>query len=127
MDDIFDTLEQEIREAAMREARKEFRHQVRAAIRNDYHAWIEDPRRSKSAEVDFGVWWRMEGQKWPTWRVSWIEDTGELYAKEQLPDSGRFIIIGTFRTREAVERFMQGWADKKPFLLHTPAGVLVNG
>jgi len=96
-----------------------------AVVRNDYVAWIQDPSRGGSPEVDFGVWWRLESQEWPTWRVSWIEKTGELYAKELDPDSGRFVIIGTFPTRQAVEQFMQGWAER-PLRLQTPVGTLVN-
>jgi hypothetical protein len=35
--------------------------------------------RALSAEADYGVHWRFGG-KWPTWRVSYIRNTGEIYA-----------------------------------------------
>ena len=75
-----------------------------------YDEWSGLPCRERSPEVDFGVWWRVPGSPY-TWRVSWIQDTGELYARELVPDSDRFILLGAFPTREAVEARMAGWAE----------------
>ena len=81
-------------------------------ILSDYKAWIADPKRARSPELDFGVSWNLTAQcTWPFWRVSWIDDTGELYARELGPDSDRFIILGYFPTRKAVEKRLTGWSD----------------
>jgi len=37
-----------------------------------------DPKRRLSPEYDFGVWWK--DSAFGTWRVSWVADTGEVYA-----------------------------------------------
>lgn len=77
----------------------------------DYSLWIADAHRKRSSEVDFGVWWRVPGSR-ATWRVSWIENTGELYAREQqTPDSDIFILLGVFPTRDDVEAAMEGWTE----------------
>lgn len=104
-------------------------------VRYDYRTWIRTPARARSPEVDFGVWWKLlpvEGSSALAsipygsgaivlnasfnrrWRVSWIEDTGELYAKQQtIPKSDIMIVLGHFPTREAVEQRMEGWADSR--------------
>lgn len=82
-------------------------------LRDGYDTWAGDPRRARSGEVDFGVFWTMPGQRWPHWRVSWIADTGELYAKE-LDGKGRYAVLGVWPTRDAIETYMQGWADALP-------------
>lgn len=76
-----------------------------------YDKWSAAPYRKRSSEVDFGVWWQLPTSPY-TWRVSWIKDTGELYAREQAPNSDRFVLLGIFPTREAVEDRMAGWAEK---------------
>ena len=77
--------------------------------------FFSDPRRRKSPELDFGVIWTL-GTPWPRWRVSWIDDTGELYAIPMTsppdPDVRPVLILGVFRTRHEVERRMRGWSDK---------------
>ncbi|MFQ5858409.1 MAG: hypothetical protein ACE5LU_22640 [Anaerolineae bacterium] len=78
-------------------------------IRTGYEEWINDPARRRSPELDFGVWWKVHGRDFPRWRVSWIDDTGELYARELGTD--RFIILGIYETEEKVERRMDGWAS----------------
>jgi len=78
-----------------------------------YQDWSNTPARLRSGELDFGCHWRLNSQAFPVWRVSWIEDTGELYALE-LAGIGledRFIVIGRFPDEEAVELAMSGWAD----------------
>lgn len=90
-------------------------------IRDDYQEWINEPKRKHSPEIDWGVWWRLSlppqtvdagfNQRW---RVSWIDGTGELYAKELYPGSEKFILIGVYPTREAVEARMEGWAEGGP-------------
>ncbi|MDY7079318.1 MAG: hypothetical protein SXV54_20585 [Chloroflexota bacterium] len=81
-------------------------------VTGGYDEWSGLPCRERSTEVDFGVWWRVPGSPY-TWRVSWIQNTGELYARELAPDGNRFILLGAFLTREAVEARMTGWAEDK--------------
>lgn len=45
-----------------------------------YSPFKTDPIRHKSVEVNFGVQWHREYHKVERWRISWVEDTGELYA-----------------------------------------------
>ena len=79
-------------------------------IQRGYTEWIAEPPRGRSPELDFGVWWRVSGSRY-TWRVSWIEATGELYAKELASgDEDRFVVLGTFSTEEEAEAAMEGWA-----------------
>ena len=41
--------------------------------------YSRDARRRSSGEADYGVHWRLNG--WPApWRVSYVQDTGEVYA-----------------------------------------------
>lgn len=39
-----------------------------------------DPHRRESEEVVYGDGWTQEGDPHSTYRVSWVADTGELYA-----------------------------------------------
>ena len=49
-----------------------------------------DPRRRRSPEADYGAHWRQH--PWPgTWRVSYVRDTGEVYALHQ--DQGPLLIL----------------------------------
>jgi len=90
-------------------------------IQSNYHLFRDDPRRTRSPEVDFGVHWYEYKlfRPWnPRWRVSWISDTGELYGVESVPDypGRRYVVLGIFETREQVENYMRGWAEK-PMIL----------
>ncbi len=73
-------------------------------IASGYHAWMDQARRTGSRQVPFGEYWRMHDARW---RVSWIEDTGELYAADVRSD--RFFVLGHFATRREVTRKMQRW------------------
>jgi hypothetical protein len=108
-------------------------------IREDYTNWIAELERARSPELDFGVWWtltpdaapvrgipfddgvlisaelnarrrRVEAHAATRWRVSWIEDTGELYARDLAMNSERVIVLGRYPTRAAIEERMDGWA-----------------
>lgn len=72
-------------------------------------AFYADERRARSGEVDFGVWWTLPGQRWPNWRVSWVRDTGEVYAVAQTSKKGPVVARSGFPTREAVEAALEGW------------------
>lgn len=65
-------------------------------------------QRRRSPEVDFGVWWR-DGIYYPTYRVSWIELTGELYAFNQM--TNKVEVLGKVKGREAIEKKMKGWVN----------------
>ncbi len=73
-------------------------------ITSGYRAWMHQSRRTRSKEIAFGEYWRMEGVRW---RVSWIEETGELYAADARSD--RFLILGHFEDRRDVAHKMQHW------------------
>lgn len=80
--------------------------------------WCNHDVRRRSGEVDFGVLWCLEGKPWPHYRISWIRDTGELYAIEQGnfvdvgPDLDRLVyLLGIYRSRADVESAMLGWCE----------------
>jgi hypothetical protein len=88
-----------------------------------------DERRRQSAEVEFGTnWFDAKGSRY---ELSWIEDTGELYAMlEPLPeadvwtpfgdievedvavDTLAVLELGVIATREDVERILAGWEER---------------
>lgn len=75
--------------------------------------YLADERRVRAVEVDFGAHWRTE---WglPTWRVSWVEDTGELIAVRLWSDpQGRspvHVIATGLAEIEDAEQLLAGWA-----------------
>lgn len=77
----------------------------------DYERFINEKVRKESPEVDFGCWWGLEKRDSESdkWRVSWIENTGELYAYCWTKNIA--IVLGIFKTREEVEERMKGWSD----------------
>ena len=86
-------------------------------IRAGYEEWIE-VRQEKArqegkrylAEVDFGVNWLLHDEPWDTWRVSWIKDTGELYAFGV--DNSFIVHPRRFETEEEVaEHLRQNYED----------------
>jgi hypothetical protein len=87
-------------------------------IQNDYPKWAENPDRKSSREVDFGAWWTLHGQEneFPRWRVSWIVNTGELYAVQH--QTKRFILLGISASQKEVEAAMDGWADPESPIYH---------
>jgi hypothetical protein len=87
-----------------------------------------DERRRQSAEVEFGNnWFDAKGSRY---EISWVVDTGELYAMLELtPEAGSWTpfgdvevenvkvdtlvvtILGTIATQVEVEQLLDGWAD----------------
>jgi hypothetical protein len=89
-----------------------------------------DPRRRRSPELDFGVWWSWEGERF---RVSWLDSTGELIVVrlghgprermiriqthldgiEALMDGERLevYVLAAIAERSEVEALLDGWAD----------------
>ena len=87
-----------------------------------------DERRRQSSEVEFGNnWFDAKGNRY---ELSWVEDTGELYAMlEPVPEADSWspfgdievedvkvdslvvIVLGTIVTQVEVEQLLDGWAD----------------
>jgi hypothetical protein len=82
-------------------------------IQKGYKDWIDEPKRARSGEVDFGVWWTLAGneREFPRWRVSWIKDTGELYACQ--PAKDKLIVLGVIPERQAVEQVLEDWGNSE--------------
>jgi hypothetical protein len=87
-----------------------------------------DPRRDRSPEWDYGVEWRGE-YDWPRYRVSWVVETGEVYAYRQGGDESVRVLgvvdrVGeypysaghdawaAFRDAQPIERVLEGWAEQ---------------
>lgn len=76
----------------------------------------ENEERRRSGEADYGVWWTAPGLNWPTWRVSYIQKTGEVYAIE-LKDNGMVGLLGIVPPDDgeiyyqSLDRILEGWAD----------------
>ena len=75
----------------------------------------EPHERRYSPEVDFGVHWtdpalpnEIPGAL-PRWRVSWIANSGEVYAVRDW--DGPVRLYGAVQGQEAVEDFLDGWVD----------------
>ena len=74
----------------------------------------EEPRRRWSREMDFGVHWHQP--PWPhPWRVSYLRETGEVYAVHQDDLLGPVLVLGVvppdndalfYRT---LEKALDGW------------------
>lgn len=95
----------------------------------EFHA--KDERRW-SPEWDFGVMWsehESNTHSWPFWRVSWIVNTGELYAQRSI--GNRVHLLGVvppvgdyphgshemwtaFKNAQDIEKVMDGWAEGEP-------------
>jgi hypothetical protein len=102
-----------------------------------------DERRRQSAEVEFGNnWFDNRGSRY---EISWVEDTGELYAMLELAtgvdswtpfgdvevekvkvDTLLITVLAVVPTREEVERLFDGWAEQmaQPDGVHWVAGRL---
>ena len=89
----------------------------------------DDDRRRYSPEWDYGVWWRLSvEERWPRWRVSWVCETGDLYA---VRCAGRSLVIllgnvppagmyphgaghdawSAWHRAQPVEALLAGWAE----------------
>lgn len=107
---------------------------------DDFAVRIGMKMRRFSPKADFGCRWVLRDEApWSTilsWQLSWISDTGELYAAPlghgirwdssvtgQLrtmtvivpplpaPNSVGIFFVGQWHTRKAIEDFLAGWAD----------------
>jgi hypothetical protein len=77
--------------------------------------------RRLSDEADYGVHWRDGAIYWPTWRVSYVRDTGEIYATKQGGSETSVVrVLGVVPADETadgggcwyqtLERLLEGWA-----------------
>ena len=104
-----------------------------------------DERRRQSAEYEFGNnWFDNRGSRY---EISWVEDTGELYAMLELaPEAGSWTpfgdievenvkvdsllvtVLAVIPTRDAVEQLLDGWAEQmaKPDGVHWVADRLTS-
>src|SRR3954470_1264730 len=75
--------------------------------------YASDRRRDISHERDYGLWWRGDGFRAPTFRAAWVAQTGELYVMqhEGTPGGGRVDVVATAATLEEVEARLDGWRD----------------
>jgi len=78
-----------------------------------YTEFYKDEKRQHSRELDFGAQWR-DGVIWPTYRVTWIENTGEVYAIPLTNDNQKekVEILAVVESEEKIEEYLKGWADK---------------
>ena len=54
------------------------------SFKNMGEFYSDNSARRRSPEADYGVHWKLDG--WPnSWRVSYVRDTGEIYAVHQGP------------------------------------------
>lgn len=74
-------------------------------MKTGYSKWFS----GKKDEKDFGLCWLLVPGDENLWRISWIKNTGELYAVCQKTD--QFIILGVFSDKQ-VEKKMKGFFDK---------------
>lgn len=78
------------------------------------------PARRGSRKVDYGVWWRARpprrGIWFPPWRVTYVRDTGELFATPLSGDGPVLVLAvlpplpGSGWTAE-LDRRLAGWDD----------------
>ena len=90
-------------------------------------AFYDDRGGRMSGECDFGVGWTRPGHGWPTWRVSVVHDTGDVYARVNgYGADARVVLLGTVGSPcavslvnrphgpacpyEAAERVLTDWA-----------------
>ena len=92
-----------------------------------YDAFLEEPVRAHSKEKDFGTNWTMP-DKGGVWRVSYVEDTGELYAVKaaRCESCQGFVHLG-FYYPDRVENLMCGWAESSMVLTEWFPGLQTMG
>ena len=84
--------------------------------------YADDEARRRSGEADYGVWWSEPGVV-GNWRVSYVRDTGEIYATllRGRGQHGRVDILAVvppdegrryYESPEALNELLSGWADR---------------
>ena len=81
------------------------------------------PERRRSGEADYEAYWTEGGARWPRWRVSYVQATGEVYAVELGgPERSRVAVLGVVQPDEddgrrrayyrTLDRLLEGWAEE---------------
>ena len=99
---------------------------ARLVFHNIEDFYNDDPKRRYSCEADFGVHWRngrrTDSNLTPRYRLSYVEETGELYADEV--NSGTVFLVGVIPQEDirptGGERYwvkldreiLQGWSTQ---------------
>lgn len=73
--------------------------------------YVNNEDRRQSLEVDFGVQWLVHKDRTLTWRVSWLEATGEVVAFNQRRRGGLVELLGVVHSREEIEAVLDGWEE----------------
>lgn len=85
---------------------------IRSQIQKGYKSWIAEPLRARSGESDSGGWWSLNGDgngSSHRWSVSWIQDTGELYARNDADDEYILLAVTAPGDEKAADALLQGW------------------
>ena len=108
------------------------------SFKNVEEFYSNNSARLRSPEADYGVHWKLEG--WPnSWRVSYVRDTGEIYAVHQGPirtgilptgeiiianglEEGPVLMLGHFPIDQetgprdvyyhSLEKHLEGWPER---------------
>ena len=83
-------------------------------FRKNYRRWANKPERKQSGEIDFGCWWGENGPAtWPRFMVSWICNTGELYAVSLAASDDKYVVLAKTKPHDedAAENLMRHWAN----------------
>lgn len=81
----------------------------------NYRKWIQESPRLVSEQIDLGSNWTLNHLSISKYRLSWIENTGELYAVN-LYTADEFILIATIPTEPELDRILSDWTDITPHL-----------
>ncbi len=108
------------------------------SFKNVEEFYSDNPARRRSPEAGYGVHWKLEGSP-NSWRVSYVRDTGEIYAVQQGPiqsgilptgeiiittgpEEGPVLLLGHFPIDEeagpydvyyhGLEHFLEGWPER---------------
>jgi hypothetical protein len=76
--------------------------------------YASDPRRAHSHEVGYGSLWR-ESAPVPTYRLAWVENTGELYAVQLSEADERndpVEVLGVLWSGQQVDSCLAGWPER---------------
>ena len=75
----------------------------------------EDPRRSRSDQLDLGATWRWAGAN-DAWRLAWVHDTGELFlcrADGHDGDCTDVSVLAVLPREADVDGLLDGWREHR--------------
>lgn len=93
---------------------------IESKIKRGYKGFCEDVKRSRSGEVDFGCWWTLHGdnREMPRWSVSWIIETGEVYAWAARDDLYMVLGLTAPKDEARAEFLLESWSDPDSEIFH---------